>query len=172
MGWSNSSQASLFIGEGCDFLQEWLVNVNKWVTFPKLLATPIFTLLSGVCKSQGQKNQFQVLRKYSTTSYACLGMCSSICYVFEFACLLECEPTLIMEEFPTICGRSNESCQVLFLSWLLLCQNNTKVFLPHHKSLYLTLSIKFIEIIIIVGENNFNNLFVCNFHFLYYSVII
>ena len=61
----------------------------------------LLPLLSGVCKFQGQKNQFQALGKCSTTSYACLEMCSSISYVFEFACLLESEPTLIMEEFST-----------------------------------------------------------------------
>jgi len=88
MRYSNSSQAFLFIGEGCGFLQEWVVDVNKWVTFTKLFVTLIFTFLSGVCKSQGQRNQFQALGKCSTTSYACLGMCSSMSYVFEFTCLL------------------------------------------------------------------------------------
>ena len=101
MGCFNSSQVSLFIGEGCDFLQEWVVNANKWATFTKLLITLIFNFLSGVCKSQGQRNLLQALKKCSTTSYACLGMYSSISHVFEFICLLECEPTLIMEEFST-----------------------------------------------------------------------
>ena len=48
MGYSNSSQVSLFIGEGCGFLQEWVVDANEWVIFTKLLVTLIFNFLSGV----------------------------------------------------------------------------------------------------------------------------
>ena len=84
IGYSNSSQVSIFIGEECGFLQEWVVDVNKWVIFTKLLVTLIFNFLSGMCKSQGQRNQFQALGKCSTTSYAYLGMCSLISHVFEF----------------------------------------------------------------------------------------
>ena len=102
VGCSNSSQASLFIGEGCGSIQEWVVNVNKWVTFTKFFIALIFTFLSGVYKSLGQRNQFQAFGKYSTISYACLWMYFSISYVFEFAYLLECELTLTMEEFSTI----------------------------------------------------------------------
>jgi len=101
MRFSNSSQASLFIREGCDFLQELIVDAHKWVTFTKVLVTLIFTFLSEVCKSQDQRKQFQVFEKCSTTSYAYLWMCSSISNLFKFAYLLECESILIMKEFLT-----------------------------------------------------------------------
>lgn len=92
MGCSNSLWASLFIGDECDFLQEWVRNVNKWVIFTKFFITLTFNFLSGMCKSQDQRNQSQIFVKCSTTSYAYLGMHSSIFQVFKFSCLLECEP--------------------------------------------------------------------------------
>lgn len=65
------------------------MSINKLHSQTKLLVTLIFNFLSEMCKSKGQRNQFQTL-----------GKCSIISYVFEFVCLLECEPTLIMKEFP------------------------------------------------------------------------
>lgn len=103
-GWNemrcfNSLQVFLFIGERCNFLQEWMMDVNEWVIFTKFLITLIFNFLNGVGISQDQRNQFQNLRKCSTASYTCLGC------IFEFFIYLNLHIYLnldqpIIEKFP------------------------------------------------------------------------
>ena len=118
MKYFNSSQISLFIGEGCDFFQEWVVDVNKWVTFTKFLITSIFTFLSGVCKSQGKKKKSILSPWELLQSFICMlwnALFNFLC--IWIWCLLECEPTLIMEEFLTYPPHRNRINKRLRLYW-------------------------------------------------------
>ena len=81
IGCSNSSQVSLFLGEGCDFLQKWVVDANKWVTFIKLIVTLIFNFLSGVCKSQPISSPWKVLHNF---------LCMPWNVLFNFPCIWIC----------------------------------------------------------------------------------
>lgn len=66
----------LFIRDGCDFLQEYMMDVNEWITFIKIFITLIFDFIGGMCKSQDQRNNSKALQ--SLLEFSCIWIYISI----------------------------------------------------------------------------------------------